>query len=102
MNRIAIAIGLAAAMALPATGALAKPNKELPPGLQKKVERGGELPPGWQKKLQVGTVLEPDIYSHAVVVKPLDKYGYVTVSIEGEVVRLIQATHEIVDIISSH
>ncbi len=26
--------------------------KSLPPGLQKKVARGGQLPPGWQKKLQ--------------------------------------------------
>jgi len=26
--------------------------RSLPPGLQKKVARGGELPPGWQKKLQ--------------------------------------------------
>ena len=26
--------------------------RSLPPGLQKKVARGGQLPPGWQKKLQ--------------------------------------------------
>ena len=26
--------------------------KHLPPGLQKKVGRGGSLPPGWQKKMQ--------------------------------------------------
>ena len=26
--------------------------KSLPPGLQKKVARGGQLPPGWQKKMQ--------------------------------------------------
>ena len=26
--------------------------KHLPPGLQKKVARGGSLPPGWQKKMQ--------------------------------------------------
>ena len=26
--------------------------KSLPPGLKKKVARGGQLPPGWQKKLQ--------------------------------------------------
>ena len=26
--------------------------KSLPPGLQKKVARGGALPPGWQKKMQ--------------------------------------------------
>jgi hypothetical protein len=26
--------------------------KSLPPGLQKKLARGGQLPPGWQKKMQ--------------------------------------------------
>jgi hypothetical protein len=26
--------------------------RNLPPGLQKKVARGGSLPPGWQKKMQ--------------------------------------------------
>ena len=42
----------------------AKPDKEqhLPPGLQKKVERGGELPPGWQMKVARGEVLAPDLY----------------------------------------
>lgn len=27
-------------------------SRNLPPGLQKKVARGGQLPPGWQKKMQ--------------------------------------------------
>ena len=27
-------------------------SRSLPPGLQKKVERGGQLPPGWRKKVQ--------------------------------------------------
>jgi hypothetical protein len=26
--------------------------RDLPPGLQKKVARGGQLPPGWQKKFE--------------------------------------------------
>lgn len=82
--------------------AIAKPEKsgDLPPGLQKKVERGGELPPGWKKKLQKGYVLEDAIYDHAVIVQPVDRHGLVTVRIEGELVRLVHATHEIVDILS--
>jgi len=36
-------------------------KKELPRGLQKKLERGGELPPGWQKKLAKGEVLDPEL-----------------------------------------
>ncbi len=100
MYKSAIAAGLGLLLALPAAGVMAKPNSDLPPGLQKKAERGGELPPGWKKKLQVGAILEPDIYHHGVIVKPVDQYGMVTISIEGELVRLMHHTHEIVEILS--
>jgi len=40
-------------------------KKELPKGLQKKLERGGELPPGWQKKLERGEVLDPELRYHS-------------------------------------
>jgi hypothetical protein len=43
------------------TGQYKGKKKELPKGLQKKLERGGELPPGWQKKLNRGEVLDPDV-----------------------------------------
>lgn len=43
------------------TGQYKGKKKELPKGLQKKLERGGELPPGWQKKLNRGEVLDPDL-----------------------------------------
>jgi hypothetical protein len=39
-----------------------KKMKSLPPGLQKKLARGGELPPGWQKKVARGEVLDADLY----------------------------------------
>lgn len=100
MNKTAVAVGIATLLALPSAGALAKPHNDLPPGLQKKAEQGGELPPGWKKKLQVGAVLEPEIYQHGVIVKPVDSHGIVTISIEGEVVRLMHHTREIVDILS--
>ncbi|WP_299594843.1 hypothetical protein [uncultured Microbulbifer sp.] len=101
MKRLTTAL-VAVALVAPVATAYAKPDKhgDLPPGLQKKVERGGELPPGWKKKLQPGYILEDDIYHHAVVVQPVDRHGLVTVRIEGELVRLIHATHEIVDILS--
>lgn len=97
-----ISVLLMAALATGAGSAVAKPDKsgDLPPGLQKKVNRGGELPPGWKKKLRPGYVLEDAIYSHAVIVRPVDSRGIVTVRIEGELVRLMHATHEIVDILS--
>src|SRR5262245_45056914 len=34
-----------------------KKAKKLPPGLAKKVARGGELPPGWQKKCVPGAIM---------------------------------------------
>ncbi|HSG04670.1 MAG TPA: hypothetical protein VLA39_13200 [Marinobacterium sp.] len=40
-------------------------SRELPPGLKKKLERGGTLPPGWQKKLQRGEKIDPEVYSQA-------------------------------------
>ncbi|WP_158681585.1 hypothetical protein [Microbulbifer pacificus] len=102
MQHPLLSVVLIASLAMGATAAIAKPDKngELPPGLQKKAERGGELPPGWKKKLVRGHVLEDSIYSHAVIVQPVDRHGLITVRIEGELVRLVNATHEIVDILS--
>lgn len=97
-------LGIAAAIllnSLPATANLTNPHggKSLPPGIEKKYERTGELPPGWEKKLDVGKRLDRDIYGHARVVVPLDNDGLITVRIENKVVRLIQATREIVEIL---
>jgi len=47
-----------------------KKQKSLPPGLQKKLARGGELPPGWQKKVARGEVLDMSLYGHS---RPLPK-----------------------------
>ena len=88
----------AAVLALPA---LANPGQgsSLPPGLEKKVHEGKPLPPGWQKKLVVGHHLERDIYRHGHII---DRHGdYVTMSIEGRVIRLMANTLEIVEILDS-
>jgi hypothetical protein len=78
----------------------AKDNKErnLPPGLQKKTDRGESLPPGWQKKLVVGDVLEEDIYEQGNLITT-DSNGLITISIEGKLVKLIKDTREIVEIL---
>lgn len=39
--------------------------KALPPGLQKKLARGGSLPPGWQMKLARGEVLDSSLYAYS-------------------------------------
>lgn len=49
----------------PAHGAGKSKAKSLPPGLRKKLERGGDLPPGWQAKVARGEVIDYELYSHA-------------------------------------
>jgi hypothetical protein len=82
-----------------------KKAKSLPPGLQKKVARGGELPPGWQMKVIRGEVLSDDVYQHATPLPveltrklPPAQDGTVLVKVEGKVVRLFEATRTILDV----
>ena len=74
-------------------------GKQLPPGLQKKVERGQSLPPGWQKKLSKGEILDKYIYQQGQVVIPVDKHGLITIRLEGKLVRLYEATREVVEVL---
>jgi hypothetical protein len=74
-------------------------SHSLPPGLQKKLDRGGSLPPGWQKKLVKGEVLEEAIYQQSDVLVPADSSGLLTVRVEDKVIRLMESTREIVDVL---
>ena len=74
-------------------------GQSLPPGLQKKVAKGQSLPPGWQKKLAKGEVMDKRVYQHGQIVVPVDSRGLVTIGVEGKLVRLYQATREIVEIL---
>lgn len=80
-----------------------KSAKALPPGLQKKAAQG-RLPPGWQRKLQIGEVLPPDILAVAdplppalVATLPVGPAGTLTVHVDGQIIRVIEATRTIVD-----
>jgi hypothetical protein len=80
-------------------------GKALPPGLAKKAARGGALPPGWQKKIARGEVLPPAVYAQAqplpeVVIRklPPPPAGTILVTIDGKLVRLLEATHTILDV----
>ncbi|HEY6229244.1 MAG TPA: hypothetical protein VI282_19155 [Verrucomicrobiae bacterium] len=82
-----------------------KKNKGLPPGLAKKVARGGDLPPGWQKKCVRGEILPEPIFKashplpHELIVKlPPAPAGTIMVAIDGKIVRLAKATREILDV----
>ena len=77
----------------------------LPPGLAKKMARGGKLPPGWEKKLQPGQVVSADIWSetHSLPKEILAKLpppppGTILVAVEGRVARIIEKTREILDV----
>jgi len=74
---------------------------DLPPGLQKKAQRGQPLPPGWQKKLKRGERLDRRVYEQeAVIIAPRDRDGLVTVRLDGKLVRVMDKTMEIVDILN--
>lgn len=78
-------------------------NQSLPPGLQKKAAQG-KLPPGWQKRLKVGAVLTPDVLAAAdslppalVAQLPVGPAGTMTVHVDGQIIRVLEATRTIVD-----
>ncbi|TLU65198.1 hypothetical protein FE810_09785 [Thalassotalea litorea] len=77
-----------------------KSDNTLPKGLEKKVKQGKGLPPGWQKKLIPGEILSRDVYRHRDIIVPMDTRGIVTVRIDGKLIRLIEASREIVEILN--
>ena len=89
---------LSGLMAGPAYAKKDKGN-QLPPGLQKKVARGGDLPPGWQKKLARGEVLDRQVFDHGTVVSRDKDKGLVTIKVEGKIIKVIENTMEIIDIL---
>lgn len=80
-------------------------QKKLPPGLVKKLERGGGLPPGWQNKVQRGEVLDPVYYERGTVLPnevlqqfPSLPAGTEMIEVDGQVIRILETTREVVDI----
>lgn len=82
-------------------------EKQLPPGLKKKYERTGELPPGWEKKLQRGEVLSEDVYRYGQPLPqdlrqqlPIAPAGSKIIEVEGKVIRVLENSREIIDILN--
>lgn len=73
-------------------------EKKLPPGLEKKVESGKSLPPGWQKKLAVGETLDEGVYKHGKIVATDSDKGLIMISAEGKLIKVIENTREIIEI----
>lgn len=74
-------------------------NKQLPPGLQKKVASGKALPLGWQKKLAKGEKMDAEVYKKGEIIIPINKHGEITLRVDGKVVRLYKATREIIEVL---
>lgn len=82
-----------------------KKEKNIPYGLQKKLQRTGELPPGWQKKIKSGEVVSDDILAHGKVLNPKDlgnvpdtKYSKIY-EIQDKIIRIHKATNVILDVL---
>ena len=73
---------------------------DLPPGLEKKHDKGKPLPPGWQKKLNRGDILDYDIYDRGRIVVPVDKDGRVSIEVEGSIIKLDEKSRKILDIVN--
>lgn len=65
--------------------------RNLPPGLQKKIARGGQLPPGWRKKIEP---FPPDLDRRLPPCAP----GYRRGVIDGHAVIYIESKQTIVDV----
>lgn len=74
-------------------------NDGLPPGLQKKVERGEGLPPGWAKKLGRGDYFPQRYYHYGEVSRVDDRYD--RIRLEDRIYRVIRDTREIVEILQN-
>ena len=81
------------------------PDKALPPGPAKKVALSEKPPPGWQKKIARGEVLPQTVYAQAqplpeIVIRklPPPPAGTILVTLDGKIVRLLEATRTIVDV----
>lgn len=79
--------------------------RNLPPGLAKKLRRGGKLPRGWENKIAPGAELPREYYdmrqpvpkelAESVHVGPI---GTEIIRIENKIMRLQEATHIILDV----
>ena len=80
--------------------------KALPPGLQKKLARGGQLPPGWQDKLRRGEVLDAELYRYGerLSSRYLERLGRGSEAVElillgDRVVRVAEGRGTVLDVI---
>ncbi|ORU93252.1 MAG: hypothetical protein A6F70_05090 [Cycloclasticus sp. symbiont of Bathymodiolus heckerae] len=81
-------------------------KKQLPPGLQKKLARGGQLPPGWQTKMARGEVLDGEILRNSELIPdelarrlPVLRDGEEIRRVGDRVVRVLEGNGTVIDVI---
>ena len=80
-------------------------KKSHPPGLAKKLARGGTLPPGWQMKVARGEVMDYETYNNASplpdeLLRKLSSIpeGTILLQVGNKIVKVIEASRKIVDL----
>jgi hypothetical protein len=73
--------------------------RSLNKGMEKRLDSGKELPKGWQKKLIRGNILDREVYEHSRIVRGVDLNGQMTIEVDNRLIRLHQATMEIIDVL---
>ena len=68
--------------------------RDLPPGLQKKMRKGGQLPPGWSKKVSVGKPV-PDEYIK--IAKPAPKELKIKLNLDSNI-KLLQFSNKLIKV----
>jgi hypothetical protein len=81
-------------------------QRDLPPGLQRRLARGGDLPPGWQRKVERGEALTREQVQHGRRIDeelrrrlPRQPEGTVILETEDQVIRVLEATGEVLDVL---
>ena len=81
-------------------------GKNIPFGLQKKLEPGGQLPPGWETKVARGEVLDDDILRQSERIPqelirqlPELRDGEAVRRVGNKVVRVLEGDGTVIDVI---
>ena len=81
------------------TSALAADRSTSPVQIQSEQRaHQNRLPAGWQQQLKVGTTLNRDLFEASEVVYRDPELGLMTIQLEDKFVRVVAATHEILDV----
>ncbi|WP_018231224.1 hypothetical protein [Thioalkalivibrio thiocyanodenitrificans] len=85
---------------------LADGRRDLPPGLQRRMERGDGLPPGWVRKVGRGEVLDQAQVRFGRRIDdelrrrlPRQPDGTILLETEDQVIRVLEATGEVLDVL---